>query len=243
VLDAFDHAVGEARRAGGAADVLRIGCIPFLPIRRLLAFLEAARDSLPHWQTEVTHMGTLDQLAAIRTGALDMGMFHYAEEHEGLELVPIFPGEPLVAYLPQDDALAGETVITPPLVAERALVIFAREVNPTLHDHVRRLLAEAGYEFRDVHETGGRDSVRDLLVAVAAGKGINVAPFSVKELSEAGDIVVRRPIDPPLRAPDTVLALPAEPSQRLQDAVEGIRRLAGQCYEQALASEAAESVS
>jgi DNA-binding transcriptional LysR family regulator len=237
VLDAFDHAIGEARRAGGAVNLVRIGCIPFLPIRRLLAFLAAARESLPEWQTEVTHMGTLDQLAAIRGGALDVGIFHYAEEHEGLELVPIFPGEPLVAYLPQEDPLADDTVVTAAQLADRALVIFARDVNPTLHDNLRALLAEAGYEFRDVHETGARDSVRDLLVAVAAGKGVNIAPFSVKELSEAGDVVVRRPIDPALRAPDTVVAVPAEPPQRLHEAIAGIRRVAAECYERAIEAE------
>ena len=231
VLDAFDHAVSEARHAGGAENVLRIGCIPFLPIHRLLAFLEAAREALPEWQTEVTHMGTLDQLAAIRAGALDVGMFHYAEEYEGFEQVPIFPGEPLVAYLPPDDQLAEETVITPAQLADRTLVMFAREIHPKLHDWLRELFASAGYEFRDVHLTGGRDSVRDLLVAVAAGKGVNIAPLSIKEVSQAGDIVVRRPIEPPLRAPDTVVALPADPPQRLDDAIAGIRAVAAVCYD------------
>ena len=38
VLTAFDSAIAEARRAGGAASPLRIGCVPHLPINRFFAF-------------------------------------------------------------------------------------------------------------------------------------------------------------------------------------------------------------
>ena len=228
VLGTFERAILEARRAGGAGHLLRIGCLPVLPIRRLLHFLEAFRRRFPDWQPEVVHMGTRDQIRGLRAGELDVGIFHYAEEHEGFVLERLYPGEPLVAYLAPSDALAEKDVITPADVGDKTLVIFAREINPTLHDWLRDLLERAGYRFAGVSETGSQDSVRDLLVSVAAGAGINIAPFSVKDVSQAGDVVVRRPIDPPLTAPDTVIALPAKPSGQLEQVVSGLREIAAE---------------
>src|SRR5438105_586951 len=93
VLESFEHAVSEARRAGGAGNVLRIGCLPFIPIRRLMLFLEAARRLLPGWQTEVVHLITPEQLRRLRAGDLDLAIFHYSGDQEGLELIRIFTGE------------------------------------------------------------------------------------------------------------------------------------------------------
>lgn len=226
VLASFEHAVSEARRAGGAGNVLRIGSLPYLPIRRLMQFLEAARRRLPEWQTEITHLITPEQLRALRTGELDLAILHYAGEQEGLELIPLFTGEPLVAYLAPDDPLAAEPVIRPEHVADHTLVLFNREINPALHDWLLAVLADSGYHFKRIHAAGGSDILRDLLVTVATGAGINIAPFSVKEVSQAGDIVVRRPIDPPLAAPDTVVAVPADPPRRLEGVVAGVREIA-----------------
>jgi DNA-binding transcriptional LysR family regulator len=194
--------------------------------RRLMQFLAAARERLPEWQTEVTHLITPEQLRRLRAGELDLGIFHYAGEQEGLELVRVFTGEPLVAYLAPDDPLAAEPVITPELVAGHTLVLFARETNPTLHDWLLALLADAGFHFRAVRAASGVDILRDLLVAGGTGAGINIAPFSIREVSQAGDIVVRRPIEPPLAAPDTVVAIPAAPPRRLADVVAGVRDIA-----------------
>src|SRR5712692_2128961 len=47
VLASFDLAVAEARRAGGAHTLLRIGCVPLLSIERLLQFLNALHDFEP----------------------------------------------------------------------------------------------------------------------------------------------------------------------------------------------------
>jgi DNA-binding transcriptional LysR family regulator len=228
VLATFERAIAEARRAGGVGHVVRIGCLPFLPIQRLLHFLDAFRRRFPDWQAGVVHMGTLDQLRGLRAGELDVGIFHYAQEHEGFVLERLYPGEPLVAYLAPADPLAEKDVIRPEDVRDSMVVLFAREINPTLHDWFRRQLNEAGYRFRGVIETGARDSIRDQLVSVAAGAGIVIAPFSIKDVSQAGDVVVRRPIDPPLTASDTVLALPAQPSRELAEVVAGLQEIAAE---------------
>jgi DNA-binding transcriptional LysR family regulator len=86
-------------------------------------------------------------------------------------------------------------------------------------------LEAAGYRFGGVHEGGGM-LARDLLLAVARGLGVTIVPFSLKEVSEAGSLVIRRTIDPPVLMPDVVVAWHANPPRRLRVTLETVRRVA-----------------
>jgi DNA-binding transcriptional LysR family regulator len=230
VLSNFDRAVTEARRAGGAGRALRIGAVPFVPIARLLQLVEAFRRRFPGWHTEVTHLSSLEQLRAIKAGELDVGIVPHLDEHDGIDLVPLLPEEPLVAYLSPDDPLATKDVIRPGDVGGSTLVTFARELNPGAYDWFRRALQESGFHFAEVHEVPGRDSLLDQLVTVAAGGGVTIAPFSIKDVNQAGGVVVRRSLEPELTAPGTSLALPSQPSRQLEDAMNQLREIAAENF-------------
>lgn len=225
VLAGFDRAITEARRAGGAETVLQIGCIPYLPVAQLLDFLDALHAELPGWRTQVNNLLALQQLPRLRSGQLDVGVFYGVEEHEGLEVEPLFPGEPMVAYLPPDHQLVEREALSPEDLADETAVMFTRSVNPGLFDWIVRRLESAGFHFREISDIGGLDA-RDMLLSVAAGAGVTFGPFSLKDVGQLGDVVVRRPLDPPLRMPETVVALPVAPPRRLGDVPDRVRKVA-----------------
>ena len=191
MLGALELAVTETRRAGGGAGApLRVGCIPDLPIERLLRFLGALREENAALEVRVAHLPPHDQLALLRGGQLEIGVVHHAEDYEDIEQELLFEGEPLVAYLPPEHPLTAN----PPLSGRsrfRGIVMFPRVANEALYDRLLALLKSHGYRFATVREAGGM-YVRDLILAVVGGLGVAVGASSLKEVAEAGSIVVSR---------------------------------------------------
>jgi DNA-binding transcriptional LysR family regulator len=225
VLAAFEFAVAEAQRAGEESPGLRVGCVPNLPIQRLLRFLRALQeigdDSAPH----IAHLIAGEQVKRLRNGELDLGIVHHAEEYDELELAPLFEGEPLAALLPPGHRLAEADSLSPKDLENESLVFFPRAGNAALHDGMLTLIERAGYSVASIREAGGMDA-RDLLIAVASGLGIGIGTYSIKEVSEAGSLVVRRMLDPPVAMPETMLAWRKNAPRRLQRLLPEIPELA-----------------
>jgi DNA-binding transcriptional LysR family regulator len=229
VLASFDLAVAEARRAAGESTVVRIGASPFLPIERLTATLTAIRKRDPGLDTRVTHLISQEQRRRLLRGELDAGIFHVPGELAGLGTEPLFPGEPLAAFLPPGHRLAAKKRIRAEHMTDEVLITYPRSANPTLHDRFYAVLKDAGYRFRATREAGG-PSERDLLLGVSEGPGVLLAQHSLKDLSEAGRLVVRRPIEPRVSAPETVLAWRANPPQQLAQALATLRAAAREVH-------------
>ena len=225
VLAAFDIAVAEARRAGGAASPLRIGCVPHLPIQPLLQFIGAVHDRDPHARVQVTHLNFLEQVRFLSAGELDLGIFQEAAGHADMEFEPLFQGEPLAAFLPPGHALADRPVLKPDDLEAQTLVVFPREANPALHDGVLARIEDAGYRFAGVREAGGTNP-RDVMLSVAEGVGVALGPVSLQEVSDVGSIVLRRPLEPELAMPDMVLAWRTDPPDRLKEKLTLVREVA-----------------
>jgi DNA-binding transcriptional LysR family regulator len=225
VFAALDQAVVEARRAGGLGAALRIGCIPSLPIDRLLRFLTALHARAPEAQTRVTHLPFLEQTKLLRSGELDIALFHDIRDYSELEAEPLFDGEPLAVLLPPDHPLAARQTLGPDDLREESLVSFPRTSNPPLYDRMLELLKAAGYTFRGLRDAGGANE-RDLMLGVADGLGVAMVPFSLVDVNEAGAIVIRRPLDPPIAMPDTVVSWRAKPPRHLQARLATVREVA-----------------
>ena len=223
VLADFEVAVAEARRAGGAS-AFRIASLPHLPIELLLSFLDALSDRNLAYQPHVTHLPSLEQVRRLRAGELELGVFHDPGEIEGLEREPLFPGEPLAAFLPEGHPLAERSILGPEDFRDHVLIV-SRGVNPALHDRWLGLIEQAGYHFRSMHDAGGMDG-RDVILAVAEGLGTGLEPFSLAEVGGAGGLVVRRHIDPPIRMPDTVVVWRADPPPQLRTVLADVRTVA-----------------
>jgi DNA-binding transcriptional LysR family regulator len=225
VLAAFEFAVAEAQRTGQESSALRVGCVPNLPIERLLRFLRVLQDLGGDAAPHIAHLDATEQVKRLRSGDLDLGIVHHAEDYDELELVPLFEGEPLAALLPPGHRLAERDSLHPRDLEGESLVVFPRDGNPALHDGMVTLIERAGYSVANVREAGGMDA-RDLLIAVASDLGIGMAAHSVKEVSEAGSLVVRRALDPPVAMPETMLVWRKSAPRRLQVLLPEIRELA-----------------
>ena len=225
VFASFDLALASARTAGEAALTLRIGCVPELPIQRLLQFLASLQERARDATAQVTHLASTEQLQHLRAGDLDLAIFHESEDYSDVEMEPLFPGEPLMILLPPGHRLVDRSVVRSDDLSDEALVTYPRVVNPSLYDHVLALFDDRGYQFSTIRETDGSNP-RDLMLAVASGAGVALVPTSITELSETGGIAVRRPIDPPLAMPDTVVAWPVHPRRLPSPLVETVRDVA-----------------
>jgi DNA-binding transcriptional LysR family regulator len=225
VLADVELAVQATRRATGADYVLRIGCVPHLPIERLLTFLEALHERSPADRPQVTHVTSGEQVERLRSGELDMGIFNDEGEEEGLEEEPLFPGERLVAFLAPDHPLTAHAVLGPAELGEEILVVFPQVSSDAPHDRWLALLGRAGYRFAGVRDAGGPDP-RDLLLAVAGRLGVMLAPASLAEVSDAGALVVWRELDPPVTLPDAVVAWRVDPPARLEETLAVVRDIA-----------------
>jgi DNA-binding transcriptional LysR family regulator len=166
----------------------------------------------------------LEQVRRLQRGELDLGIFASSKGAPMLETETLYPGEPLSAYLARDHPLAEMTVLSPDDLADQTLVMLVGDQQPTdpavavwLHG-----LQQFGYRFRTLH---GASELRDCFLAVAAGAGIALLPRSVLTDGDAGTIV-RRPLDPPLTWPDTVVAWRTHRSGLAKALINEVRGLA-----------------
>lgn len=224
VLASFDFAVAEVRRVGTADSPLRIGWVSYVPTRRLRRFLAALKEHDADLRTEVTHLHGLQQVGRLRAGDLDIGVLAHAEDYDDLEWEPLFQGEPLNVFLPQGHPLSGREVVTPADLAGETLLTYPRDVNPAFYDTGMTMLERAGYRFANLYETNSDPS--DVLLAVAGGLGVTVAPASLSEASEVGRDVIRRALDPELWFPETIVAWRASPPRHVLGRLDAVRDVA-----------------
>lgn len=225
IIARYDTAVAEVKRVGGAAATVHVGSVAHLPVDRLLAFVGELRRREPGLAVQVVHLAAVEQIRRLRDGELAVGIFEAPGKAGDLEVRPLFPGEPVAAYLPPRHPLAERQLLTPDDLVDEPIVAFPRSSNPGLHDRLLESLAAAGYRLGTVREAAG-PSPRDLLVEVAAGTGIALAACSLRHTSEGGaGIVAVRPLSPQVETPEIVAAWTSSPRgivRALRGAIEGV---------------------
>jgi DNA-binding transcriptional LysR family regulator len=205
VLGQLEVAVAQARHAAGARSTVRIGAIPTVGLDKLRRFLGALAARDPTLQSQVTHLGSMEQVQRLRRGELDFGIFHLAVRYPGIETEPMFAGERAVALLPSEHRLLSKRELGPADVRDEVLVVFPRWINPGAHDAWLLMIERAGYSFGNVYAVPGSDP-RDVILAVASGSGITFGSTSYIATSEASAVVAHRPLANSLSLPELGLA-------------------------------------
>jgi LysR substrate binding domain len=198
--------LGDTDPLCGPDATLRVGCVAELALQQVQSFVGALYASNPHLETELRHLPSAAQVRALQSGELDLGLLYGTGDLDGIEAVPIFPGERLAAVVPIGHRLAQCPVMMPRDLRQEELLTVPRRIDPAVHDALIARVRNAGHEFRRVREWGGGDP-RDVLMAVAQGTGVALAPAPLLDtVGELATIVTSCPIDPPVRMAAIVLA-------------------------------------
>jgi hypothetical protein len=198
--------LGDTDPLRGPDATLRIGCVAELKLQRVQSFVGALYASAPRLEAELRHLPSAAQVRALQSGELDLGLLYDTGDLDGIEAVPIFPGERLAAIVPIGHRLAQCPVVMPRDLRQEELLTAPRRIDPAVHDALIARVRDAGHEFRRVREWGGGDP-RDVLMAVAHGNGVALAPAPLLDtVGEIATIVTSCPTDPPVRMAAIVLA-------------------------------------
>jgi hypothetical protein len=203
-----------------------IGVVPDLRLQRLQTILGGLYAHGVADTFEVRHLPTSEQLFLLLDGEIDLGVIHDAVDTRGVETEPIFPGEPLVVFLPAGHRLTGLPAVGPEDLRDAVLIAAPRAADPSLADRLEASLDDLGYPIGIERRTAGSD-VRDVMFLVA--EGVGMALDSVAVLDGAGDLAAlidHRPLDPPVQMPDTVLAWRSDAPARMLETIAAAREVA-----------------
>lgn len=191
VLDRMDEMKSMLRRlVESQRQHFAIGFVASTLYGYLPEIIRRYRAVRPDVELALHELTTMEQLAALKEGRIDVGYGRIRLDDSGIERV-LLRNEPLCVALPQTHRLAARAA--PVSLAELAddhLVVYPKSPRPSYADQVLALYRERNLRPPVVHE------VRELQTAlglVAAESGICLVPASVERLRR--DNVVYRPLD------------------------------------------------
>ncbi len=188
----FTSAADAARRAArgetGSLTVAFAASVMFLALPRII---QTFRQQFPHVRLELRELPTGPQIAALRTGELDIGFLR--QPPRDVEIVTeLMMKERLVLAISKRHELAKHKRLKLIDVGNEDFVLFPRDLAPGLYAHVLAVCAEAGVHPRIVQTS------RELYTTISlveAGLGVTIVPASVQQMGWRG--VRYYPIDSP----------------------------------------------
>jgi DNA-binding transcriptional LysR family regulator len=182
--------IERARAAGGRRFV--IGFVASTIYARLPQLIRELRATAPYMDLVLQEMVSLDQIAALKEGRIDVGFGRIRFDDPSVRRI-VLREEKLVAALPAAHPLAengGPISLT--ALATAPLIVYPREPRPSYADQVLALFRDYGLSPTIAHEA------RELQIAiglVAAEEGVCVVPESVQK-SRVDDVRYRELVEP-----------------------------------------------
>jgi DNA-binding transcriptional LysR family regulator len=151
------------------------------------------RAAFPGVEVVLHELSTLQQIAALKEGAIDVGFGRLRRLEDPAIKREILREEPLVVALPVGHPLLDRlTPLRLEDLAQEPLVLYPREPRPSYADQVLGIYQTCGVEPGAVHEVSGLQTALGL---VAAGVGLCLVPACVQHLRR--DDVLYRGLDEP----------------------------------------------
>jgi DNA-binding transcriptional LysR family regulator len=198
ILARVEQAATSARRiASGEAGGLAVGFIASATYGLVPALLQEFRRRHPGVALSLSELSTEEQLAALRTGAIHLGLGRPPADAPSLVSEPLLD-EPLELAMHATHPLARARTVPLRAIADESFILFPRLPRPGWADVVLGHCREAGFRPNVVHEAM---ELSTALAMVAAGVGVTLVAASVRTLHARG--LVYRPLSPP--APTTRL--------------------------------------
>lgn len=217
--DASDHA---RRVAAGTVGHLVIGCVGSATYSLLPQLSRGLAHELPG--VDFAFRGELlvpDQVAALRSGAIDIALLRPPVADLGLTIEPLRQDR-LVVALPEGHRLAPARRVRLKQLAGDDLIVHSADRRAMMNDVVLGLLRDAGVEPHIRHEVGETST---LVTLVAGGLGVAIVPEPVSALRLEG--VVYRPLVQPAETVPLAVAYRSDRQEpHLARTVDVIRRLA-----------------
>jgi DNA-binding transcriptional LysR family regulator len=173
-----------------------IGFVASTIYARLPSLIREFRASAPNVDLTLLEMVSLEQIAALKEGRIDLGFGRVRLEDEAVRRT-VLREEPLVAAVPAGHPLARrEGPISLHQIAKEPLIVYPSTPRPGYADQVLALFHDRGLEPRIAQEA------RELQIAVglvAAEEGICIVPETVQK--SRVDDVCYKPLSDPATSP------------------------------------------
>lgn len=201
ILSDVEAATVDARRAErGELGRLSVGFTGSATYELLPSIARVLRDELPDVELELHgEMLTPAQVAALRSGALDVGLLRPPVRSPGLA-VRVIRREPLVVVLPEHHPLAADREIDLSKLRFDRFISYPSDFRSVMHQAVQAACQAAGFELRVAQQVAETPT---LVSFVAAGMGVALVPASVQHLRITG--AVYRPLQ--AAQPEVALAV------------------------------------
>lgn len=202
ILDAVDDAGQQARRiADGVEGHLSIGCVGSATYSVLPRLVRAMHDALPHLEISIRgEMLAPAQLAALRSGDIDIGLMRPPVADDGVRCVTL-RRDRLIAALPAGHPLARRDHLDIADLRDQDFIAHAGQGRSVMGGVLAAVCADAGFAPRIRHEVSETST---LVTLVAAGLGVAVVPAPTADLDVAG--VTYCPLRPATLGVDLVAA-------------------------------------
>lgn len=185
VLAQAERAMRAARAvARGEEQRLEVGYLVTLdhgPVAQIIAAFRAAHPTVA---IGLTHLTSLEQIAALRDGRIDVGFVRLPVAHRGLECRAV-GRDPFVVVLPQGHRLARKRRVDLAALRDDPFVMIEARMHPTFHAITLDVCRTAGFSPRVVHES---ERLQNLVVMVASGLGVALVPRSVAAFRSPGAV-------------------------------------------------------
>ncbi|HZO93723.1 MAG TPA: LysR family transcriptional regulator [Candidatus Baltobacteraceae bacterium] len=192
VLAEADAAADSVRMVtSGVAGTLTLGFIDSAALAILPPLIRRFTERYPSVKLRLRELGTQQQLDALASGAIDVGIVRgpvWGDGVSGRRLAT----EPLLVALPSSHALARQNAIRLADLRDEGFVTYPAERHAGLYDEMLRLCHAAGFEPRIVQEA---NEISTICAIVAAGLGVAVVPSSATTIALHA-VVYREIADP-----------------------------------------------
>ena len=173
-----ERAIAAARNtAAGLTGFLRLSYVGSALYGRLPDAIRAFRRERPDVRLELREATTAAQVAAIREGALDIGVgIPPLGDANDIQLWT-FDRDRLCIAMPSNHVLAGVANLSVDHLADEPFILWPMAEGRGFHLQVIRLCADAGFVPDVVQEAHGMHAVLSL---VAVGAGVSIVPESMR---------------------------------------------------------------
>ncbi len=179
ILRRVESAADTARRTAlGQTGEIKVAFAATVLFDALPGIIRAFRERFPDVYLDLREMATGAQLAALRSGDLDIGFVREPEPDPEIESIAV-KTETLMIVVDAAHRLAGKKRVAVADLAAEPFVLFPREIAPGLYDQVTKICRDAGFTPRVVQTSRELYTTMSL---VEAGVGVSILPASVERL-------------------------------------------------------------